>query len=319
MSSKPIYTGPRVKDTQTFIQKAQFVHGDTYGYDKAEYVKSNQKITITCPIHGDFKQTPNNHLNGHGCPKCRHDSDRSNTENFIEQAKLVHGGKYSYEKSEYVKNNTKLTITCPVHGDFEQIPKQHLNGHGCPSCKFDSYRSNTDEFIQKAKSVHGDTYGYDKVEYLGAHSKITINCKKHGDFQQSPNDHLKGHGCPNCKNESLSGGYRDNKEEYKEQPAIFYHVKFTVKETGDSFEKIGITAKSVKYRFHQINKDHNLELEVINEYPTTLYEAIELEKQVKSYLLDNNLAYKIHTLKQYNLRGWTECFRCGDLDMLFYT
>ena len=324
MSSKPIYprspkdySGPKVKDTQTFIQKAQFVHGDAYSYDKSEYVNAHTKLIITCPIHGDFNQRPNNHLKGQGCPSCKFDSDRSNTEKFIQKAQFVHDGKYSYEKAEYINNQIKVIITCPIHGDFEQTPSHHLKGRGCSDCRYDSNRSNTEEFIQKAKSVHGDRYGYDKAVYVNSRSKITINCPVHGDFEQRSDVHLGGYGCPSCKNESNPGGYSDNKEEYKDKEAILYHVRFTIKETDEAFEKFGITTKnSVKERF-KITKNHELKLEVINEYPTTLYEAIELEQEIKQHLLDNNLAYRVHTLKQYNLGGWTECFRCGDLDMLF--
>ena len=316
MSSKDIYSGPRVTNLETFIQKAQFVHGDKFGYDKAEYVNAKSKITITCPIHRDFQQTPSDHLNGYGCRDCYFDSNRSNTDEFIEKSKLVHGDKYSYEKTEYTGSKSKLTITCPIHGDFEQKPNAHLSGHGCASCRYDSDRSNTEEFIQKTKEIHDNKYSYEKTEYSGALTKVIITCPIHGDFQQLPNSHLNGRGCPSCAYESNPGGYTNNKEEYKEQPAILYHVRFTVKETDEAFEKIGITVKSVKDRFSQISKNHELKLEVINEYPTTLYEAIEIEKQVKSYLVENDLAYRVHTLKQYNLGGWSECFRCGDLDTL---
>ena len=317
MSSKGIYTGPKVKDIQTFIQKAQFVHGNKFGYEKAVYVNSRSKITITCPIHGDFEQTPNNHLQGRGCSSCQYDSYRSNVDKFIEQAQIVHGGRYDYSKSEYTNNNTKITITCNIHGDFEQDPSSHLKGSGCCGCHFDSKRSNTEEFIEQAKLVHGDTYGYEKAEYIGAHFKVTLTCPIHGEFEQSPSKHLRGCGCPSCTYESNPGGYRDNKEEYKQQSAIFYHVRFTNKNTDEAFEKIGVTTNSISRRFDQITNDHNLKLEVVNEYHTTLYKAIEIEQEIKEYLNDNNLAYKVHTLKQYNLGGWTECFRCGDLDMMF--
>ena len=218
MSSKSIYpkspkdySGPKVTNLETFIQKAQFVHGDAYSYDKSEYVNARSKITITCPIHGDFEQTPSGHLNGDGCSQCRYDSQKSNTEEFIEQAKVVHGEKYSYDKAVYTNAHTKLIITCPIHGDFEQIPTGHLGGKGCPECHSDSKRSNTAEFIQKAQFVHDNKYSYNKTEYVNTRTKITITCEAHGDFQQTPTGHLGGNGCPKCANESCSGRYDINK------------------------------------------------------------------------------------------------------------
>ena len=55
---------------EEFIQRASTIHNNKYLYDKVNYVNTSTKVTITCPIHGDFKQTPNNHLQGQGCQKC---------------------------------------------------------------------------------------------------------------------------------------------------------------------------------------------------------------------------------------------------------
>ena len=56
------------------------------------------------------------------------------------------------------------------------------------------------KFIAKAKDKYGDKYNYDKVEYLHSKSKVIITCPEHGDFLQSPNQHLKkrGTGCTKC-------------------------------------------------------------------------------------------------------------------------
>ena len=62
----------------------------------------------------------------------------------------------------------------------------------------------TEEFISKAKEVHGNKYDYSKVEYVNNHTKVCIICPKHGEFWQTPNHHLLGHGCSKCKNEATS-------------------------------------------------------------------------------------------------------------------
>jgi len=125
------------------------------------------------------------------------------TEEFIQRAKTVHEDRYGYEKVAYVNNYTKVTITCSEHGDFEQTPTHHLvRGQGCRNCgaikSSISQRMSQSEFIHKAKEVHGDRYGYDKVEYVRSHSKVIITCSEHGDFEQRPTGHLKGRGCRDC-------------------------------------------------------------------------------------------------------------------------
>ena len=57
------------------------------------------------------------------------------TVRFIENAKKVHGDKYDYSKVQYVDSDTKVCIVCPIHGEFEQFPGNHLRGYGCRSTK----------------------------------------------------------------------------------------------------------------------------------------------------------------------------------------
>jgi hypothetical protein len=58
-------------NTKEFIARAILIHGDKYNYSKVNYVKRNTIVIITCKIHGDFPQTPNDHLQGCGCVKCK--------------------------------------------------------------------------------------------------------------------------------------------------------------------------------------------------------------------------------------------------------
>lgn len=192
--------------TEEFIRKAKEIHGDKYDYSKVEYVNARSEICIICPIHGEFWQKAANHLNGRGCHKCGIEKEannrRKNTEYFIEMAKKVHSDKYDYSKSEYTNRKFGITIICPKHGEFIQIAGDHLNGAGCPQCyderrRFNSL-SNIDEFIIKAKKIHGDRYDYSKSEYIGRHKKMCIICPIHGEFWQTPSDHLSGCGCPKC-------------------------------------------------------------------------------------------------------------------------
>ena len=190
--------------TDEFIEKAKKVHGDKYTYDNVDYKGSKEDVFITCPKlgHGDFPLSPQEHLSGKGCRNCYLETLRYNTNSFIEKAKKVHGDKYTYDNVDYKGSKEDVIITCPKlgHGDFLLKPKVHLRGSGCPTCNLESKFSNTDEFIEKAKKVHGNKYTYDNVDYKGSAKKVFITCPKlgHGDFPQPPKVHLRGHGCPTC-------------------------------------------------------------------------------------------------------------------------
>ena len=64
-----------------------------------------------------------------------------------------------------------------------------------------SQKLTTEEFIKKAREVHGDKYDYSKVEYVNSKEKVTIICPEHGEFMQVPSMHLRGHGCAKCSTE----------------------------------------------------------------------------------------------------------------------
>lgn len=125
--------GKPLKTTSQFIDDAIRIHGNKYDYDKVIYVNKNTRVIITCRTHGDFEQVANNHLQGDGCAKCARNKKKT-TRSFIEAAMLIHGDTYIYDKVEYVNKDSKVTITCRVHGDFEQRPGSHLRGAGCAKC-----------------------------------------------------------------------------------------------------------------------------------------------------------------------------------------
>jgi len=197
----------RRKKTNEFIAEAKKVHGHKYGYGDVIYIASNAKVEITCLTHGNFEQQADNHLRGQGCPKCKFDAHRSNTEEFIKKAtsKDVHGDKYGYGDVIYIAADKKVKITCLTHGDFEQIACNHLRGQGCPKCAIksaaDAQRKTTEDFIAESKARHWPKeYGHDNVIYINNKSKVIITCLTHGDFLQRADRHLQGDGCPKCNN-----------------------------------------------------------------------------------------------------------------------
>lgn len=186
-----------------FIDKAIKIHGDKYNYSLVDYKNNHTKVKIICPEHGVFGQSPNSHLRKRGCPICGRINmglkKRNTLNNFIEQAKSIHGDKYDYSLVEYVSNYTKVKIICPEHGIFEQKPNSHITGKsGCLICSGKN-KSSKEIFIKKSKKIHDDYYDYSLVEYKNNSTKVKIICPKHGVFEQTPNNHLSNQKCPICK------------------------------------------------------------------------------------------------------------------------
>ena len=118
-----------------FISKSILIHNNKYNYDKVIYKNNHTKVIIICYIHGEFLQTPKEHLRGSGCPKC-FGHPKSNIEEFINKSNIIHNNKYDYSKFIYINNHTKGIIICPIHGEFLQTPCSHLRGRSCSKCNF---------------------------------------------------------------------------------------------------------------------------------------------------------------------------------------
>ena len=209
----------RRKDIDNFITEAQQIHKNEdgtpkYDYSNVNYINALTKVTIICPIHGAFEQKPSSHLSGCGCPQCNHRSYVYTKEEFIEKAKEIHGDKYDYSKVNYINANTKVCIICPIHGEFWQIPYNHLKGQNCPKCSHRSYAYTKEEFIEKAKEIHGNKYDYSKVEYVNNETKVCIICPIHGEFWQTPNNHFNSCGCYLCGKINTSITKTKTKEQF---------------------------------------------------------------------------------------------------------
>jgi len=211
--------GRKSRTKDEFVQEAIKKWNGKYKYDNVDYEGSNIKVMITCPLHGDFPQSPKDHLSGkEGCKKCYSKRISSNTEDFIKKAQKIHflydedGNKipkYTYDNVDYKGALRMVNITCPLHGDFPQTPNNHLAGYeGCDTCYSKRISFNTEDFITKAQKKHNNKdgtpkYTYDNVVYIANDKKVLITCPIHspfhGDFPQRPSDHLQGNGCPWCK------------------------------------------------------------------------------------------------------------------------
>lgn len=200
--------------TEQTIQKFKNKHSNLYDYSLVDYTTAKTKCKVICKTHGIFEITPNNHLTGHGCPKC---SGTGFTKEeflslFITKSSKVHNNKYDYSLVlNYIDHKTKVKVKCKEHGTFSITPNNHLSGYGCYRCGKLSAAQKTilslQEFISKSKITHGDQYTYDKTQYIGAHKKVTITCLKHGDFSVTPANHWSnGIGCPTCQHSNPTKG-----------------------------------------------------------------------------------------------------------------
>jgi len=222
----------RYRTTSDFIKEAQKIHSTRYDYSQTEYNKSTDKVKIICPKHGVFNQRAIYHLKGGGCPQCS--GSKKTTKTFIEEAKKIHGDKYDYSKVDYKNLKSEIIIGCKIHGDFNQKPREHLNGCGCPKCG-GTQKMTTLGFKEKAGIIHGAKYDYNPVDYKSSHQKIKILCPEHGIFNQKPNTHLNGAGCPNCSHTGFN----------PDMPAILYYLY----DPQEDLYKIGITNKTIEERF----------------------------------------------------------------------
>lgn len=184
-------------DTEKFIQKSKNVWGENiWDYSKVNYIDCIKRIKLRCIKHNfEFEQIPSNHLEkSNNCKYCK----SRTTEEFIEESKNIWGDKFDYSKVNYIRTDYPIILICKKHNfEFEQKPYLNLQKQcGCKICNTMS----TEEFVQKANIIHNNRYDYNLVKYKKSQEKIKILCIKHNHiFEQTPNNHLRGNGCPICK------------------------------------------------------------------------------------------------------------------------
>ncbi len=298
--------------TSVFINRAKNIHGAKYTYEKTIYVHSMQKVIITCPVHGDFFVTPNSHIttSKSGCQRCSK-KHHYNTQEFIEEAKKIHGSKYDYSEVNYINNHTLVMIVCPTHGKFYIRPAVHTTRNcpaGCQQCGRKNcgayHKKDTMWFIEKAQKIHGRKYNYFYIDYKRYHDKVEIICPEHGSFLQTAGSHIHNkNGCPQCSYKDYEGGYGikrfENHPEIKTNPAILYLI--LAENNEEQFIKIGITTKTIKERF-EINNHLPYQYTIKSELKGKLYDLFLKEQYLKKQFKKHKYRPKI------KFNGHTECF-----------
>jgi len=238
-----------------------------------------------------------------------------NTCDFIEKANLVHNNYYSYGKTNFVRAANKVVITCPKHGDYEQIANTHLSGSGCNRCALDkasnSLRWNNNIFINRAREVHGNKYNYSLVDYQGANSNIIVICPLHGQYSQLASVHLRSHGCPTCGYKSIKSTYYNKtiadryKEEWSKLQGDLYVLRYSNKH--ESFIKIGIS-KDAFERTKDLIYNSLYNIDWIKTYSSSFYDCVIIEQNTLAFYKD----HRYFPLNKFS--GYSECIHYSILD-----
>lgn len=281
----------RTLTKEQFIAKSDILYKNKYDYSKVNYINNRTKVFIICPKHGGFWKVPYKHLIGQGCSECAKIEKKkkltSDKDVFIEKAKKLYGSKYGYDKVKYINSKTKAEITCQKHGGFLITPNNFLRGHECPKCKGEKISSikhyNTEQFIEKARRVHGEKYNYSKVNYVDSQNKVCIICQKHGEFFQTPSEHLQGYGCPAC-----GGRQRLTLKQFIEKAKKFHGDKYDYSKTNyiNGLTKVEIKCNKCKTTFWQIPAYH------LSGEGCPKCKQSHMENKVENILQLNNVSYK---------------------------
>lgn len=186
---------------ETFISKYKCKFPNSiYSLEKVLYVSSSSKIICICPLHGQFKTTPNKLLSGTKCAECAGSVKVKDINDFLIRNKNKKNIlKYSYDNSVYYGNGKKMTVTCKTHGDFEIKPNNLLNGQGCPKCSKNCPYVDFEDFLERNKNnLFLRNKDIDKTSFINSKSKLKIKCHIHGNYYMSAWNLLKGCDCSKC-------------------------------------------------------------------------------------------------------------------------
>ena len=171
-----------------------------------DYINNSTKIKHRCKQGHTYYQTPNVHLQGHGCSICSGKKHKT-PEEYYQECK---DSKLDLPIENYINNHTKIKHKCNKGHIYKQLPGSHLRGDGCPYCAKNKKKTQ-EHYYNECKSKELDL----PIEnYINNYTKIKHKCNKGHIYEQRPNDHLKGHGCPKCKNIKLSISKKKTPEEY---------------------------------------------------------------------------------------------------------
>lgn len=297
------------KTKEQFVSEVIKAHGDIFDFSESDYNGVLRPISAVCKKHG-LKTVIARSILTRGCTDCN--SEKKKQESLLKnKARLVE--KYSNLRSEidftileYRGSQVKTLLRCKKHGEFEIAPAS-LSTHGCPKCGNERRglwcKLTQDEFIERALSIHGHRYDYSETVYTRRADIISIKCNTHGKFKQRANDHLSGNGCQKCASDLGIGFKRDSFlrvcQKREKDKANLYLIKCF--DDNEVFYKVGITYRSLKYRFSGISRlPYNYS--VISTLSISPIEAWNGEKDIHKKLKE----HKYKPSKKFG--GSFECF-----------
>lgn len=300
--------------TPEFIRRATDKFGDRFDYSGVMYSAAKGLVSIKCPEHGVFLQSPQDHLRSkHGCPSCgergkrtkrSHSPAKSHTspENYLSRLSLPDG--YRIDMSRYVGITQGVVgVFCPIHGLTWEPPRSILiRSYPCAQCgrrKAHPRTKSFEDFVREARSIYGDRYEYQGSEYLDRKSTLGINCRAHGVFFKTAQKHLSGQGCPVCKHVEgvldgkFPGGYSERffreHPEVVDTPATLYYAR-----VGRRY-KIGITARDVNRRLASIQSRSKQLTTLVKSWSLPLREAYREEQRILAFHSKNRIARRWST------------------------
>ena len=276
--------GTPKKTTDKFIKEADAIHEGKYKYHLVKYEGREKEVTIVCPEHGEFLQTPASHLRGCGCLECS-GLRLKTTDEFNKEADEIHEGKYKYHLVDYKNSKTPVIIWCPVHGAFEQLPSNHLKGHGCDACGGTKTKT-TDEFKAEAIAIHGNKFNYDSVIYVNGSTEVEIYCNTCNKFfSQLPEVHLMGCGCSKCS------GHGKTTEDFIDEANEVHDFKYGYVDT--IYEKCDKKVKIIcpKHGTFEQRPSSHLAGKGCQDCNTSKGE-VEIRKILKKFQIDYDTQYK---------------------------
>ena len=167
------------KDFNLFVKEANEKHNHKYDYSKFSYVNNKIKGIVICPIHGEFSVSPNSHLKGNGCPKCRlnviKEKLTDTKEEFINKVLKKYGNdSFDFSNVVYINSKTPIKLFCnKCQKEFEILPNNLLMGHGCSKCNNISskWEKEVNDFIN---SLNIETIQNDRTILNGKEIDILI-------------------------------------------------------------------------------------------------------------------------------------------------
>ena len=235
---------------ESFSTIASELHNSKYTYQRLIHEKATLYVEATCPSHGSFRLRARHHINGVACMQCGREKTKNAIAMTLEEveakARLVHGNKYRYLRLRSTKAGRMLDLVCPEHGEITQNMFYHVKGHGCNLCGNkkiqESNRDTLEQFVAKAREIHGDTYEYLSLDYSSRYTKIRFNCPTHGEQIQSTNTHLSAEaGCYWCGSARGGEANRTGPEDFKQKSTDRHGDKYTYEglsfEDGDTYTR----------------------------------------------------------------------------------